>query len=138
MIAQPLHNLIKKNAPFEWSHSQEHAFQRLKDCFASQSVLCSIDCDKPFTLQTDASDFAFGATLTQLQSDGLEYPITFLSGSLSPAKQNYDIYYKELLAVIKSLWHWRHYLKGAPHPIQILIDHTTSPIFMIHNTFPVT
>jgi len=43
-----------------------------------------------------------------------------------PAERNYDIYDKEMLAVMRALEQWRHYLEGAKHPVQILTDHKTS------------
>jgi len=51
-----------------------------------------VDYDKLFTLQIDASAFALGATLTQVQTDGKDHPVVFFSSSLLPAKVNYDIY----------------------------------------------
>jgi hypothetical protein len=63
--------------------------------------LATIDYNRPFTLQTDASAFAIGATLTQKQEDGTEKPVAFFSASLQPAEINYDIFDRELLAIVK-------------------------------------
>jgi hypothetical protein len=128
-IARPLHDLTKKGAPFVWSSDHANAFQTLKDRFASQPVLSTIDPEKPFTLQTDASAFAVGATLMQLQSDGHEHPMAFFSGSLQLAEINYDIYDRELLAIIKAIRHWCHHLLGARHPFRILTDHNNLTYF---------
>ena len=43
--------------------------------------------------------------------------------NISPAKCNYNIYDRELLAVIHALHHWHHYLQGTPHPITLLTNH---------------
>jgi hypothetical protein len=40
------------------------------------------------------------------------------------AKQNYEIYDKELLAVIRALEEWRHFLEGLPEPFEIINNHT--------------
>jgi len=64
-IAHPLHNLTKKGVSFSWGLPQATAFATLKDCFASQPVLVTINYDCPFQLQTDASVFATGAVLSQ-------------------------------------------------------------------------
>jgi len=57
-IAQPLFNLTKKDAPFCWGPEEEHAFCILQDILTSAPVLILPDYDKPFTLITDASDYA--------------------------------------------------------------------------------
>ena len=51
-------------------------------------------------VEADASDFATGAVLSQKQDDGKIHPIAFMSKSLNDAERNYEIYDKELLAVI--------------------------------------
>jgi hypothetical protein len=42
---------------------------------------------------------------------------------LSPAEKNYDIFDKELLAIIRAFKEWRHLLKGSNIPVQVLTDH---------------
>jgi hypothetical protein len=128
-IARPLHDLTKKNVPFSWTSERNAAFMQLKECFASKPVLSTIDPEKPFTLQTDASAFAIGTTLTQLQSDGMEHPVAFFSGSLQPAEINYNIYDRELLAIVRAIRHWRHHLLGARYPFRILTDHNNLTYF---------
>src|SRR5713226_8492866 len=49
--------------------------------------------------------------------------LQYYSATLSPAERNYDIYERELLAVMKSLAHWRHYLGWTKLPFIILTDH---------------
>ena len=39
------------------------------------------------------------------------------------AEQNYDIYERELLAVTKSLDHWRPHLAVTSQPVKVLTDH---------------
>ena len=55
---------------------------------------------KPFQIETDASKYATGAVLTQFDSNGDRYPISFISKTFSPAERNYEIYGRELLAII--------------------------------------
>lgn len=128
-IARPLHDLTKKGVPFLWGDAQDIAFRTLKQRFASRPVLATVDYDKPFTLQTDASAFALGATLTQMQNDGKDHPVAFFSSSLLPAEVNYDIYDRELLAIVKAFRHWRHHLLGARHQITVLTDHNNLSYF---------
>jgi hypothetical protein len=42
---------------------------------------------------------------------------------LSPAEQNYKVFNRELLGIIKALYHWSHLLRGTPEPIIIWTDH---------------
>lgn len=81
------------------------------------------DVTKPFFIKSDASDFASGAVLRQRNGNGDLHPCTYLSKGFSEAKRNYKIYDKELLGIIRALQEWRHYLLGAPHPVQVLLDH---------------
>jgi hypothetical protein len=128
-IARPLHNLTKKGVVFSWAPKQDKAFQNLKSQFASNPVLATIDYNRPFTLQTDASAFTIGATLMQKQEDGIEKPVAFFSVSLQPAEINYNIFDRELLAIVKSFRHWHQHLLGARHQITVLTDHNNLTYF---------
>jgi len=55
----------------------------------------------------------------------------FYSKSLSFVEQNYEIYDKEMLAIICALEEWRHFLEGATHPVEIWTDHKNLKYFMI-------
>ena len=94
---------------------EDRAFQSLQSCFASRPVLASIDYSRSFTIQTDASAFAIGAMLTQPNANDVHHLVTFLSASLSPTEQNYDIYDHELLAIVKAFRHWHHSSNHSPH-----------------------
>ena len=54
---------------------------------------------------------------------GDRHPISFISKTLSPAERNYKIYDRELLAIIRALEEWRHYIQGSPHTTIVLSDH---------------
>jgi hypothetical protein len=51
------------------------------------------------------------------------HPIVFYLATFTPTKQNYDIYNRELLAVMKALYHWRSYLAWTKGPFTILTNH---------------
>ena len=71
------------------------------------SVVTAIDEQKPFELETDASDIAIAAVLNQ---DGR--PVAFFSRTLQEAERKYPAVEKEACAVIEAIRHWRHYLTG--------------------------
>ena len=59
----------------------------------------------------------------QQDVNGDLHPCAYFSKTFSPAERNYDIYDRELLAVILTLAEWKHYLQGTPHPVSIITDH---------------
>jgi hypothetical protein len=122
-LAQPLIDLTKKNIQFEWSEDCEAAFQKLKQCFLGQPVLRNPDPTQQFAITTDASLVATGTILLQTDENGAYHPCAYLSQSFNPAERNYQIYDRELLAVIRALKAWRHYLEGNPHPVIVFTDH---------------
>jgi len=65
-------------------------------------------------------DFATGATSSQQSpKDGKWHLIAFFSKSLSPVERNYEIHDKEMLAIMRVLEEWRHFLEGAEHKFKI-------------------
>ena len=92
------------------------------------------DHEKQFTLITDASNYTTGAILEQRDALGRSHPIAYFSKSLQLAEQNYEIYDKELLAIIHALKHFRHYIQGSPHMTMILSDHTNLKYFTTKQT----
>ena len=64
------------------------------------------DQAKPFQIETDASKYATGVVLTQLDSNGNRHPISFISKTFSLTERNYEIYDRELLAIIRALTEW--------------------------------
>jgi len=67
------------------------------------------DHSKPFQIESDASKYATGVVLSQLDSNGDRHPVAFYSKPFSPAEQNYDLHDRELLAIIQALEAWRHF-----------------------------
>jgi len=57
--------------------------------------------------------------------------VAFYSKSLSLVEQNYEIHDKEMLAIIRVLEKWRHFLEGAQHLVEIWTDHKNLEYFMI-------
>lgn len=68
-LARPLHDLTKKDAPWRWDSVQQQAFDALKDKITSAPVLTMPRDDGQFRVEADASDYAVGAVLSQLQDD---------------------------------------------------------------------
>ena len=128
-LAHSLHLLTKKDTPFAWAAPQESAFRSLIHAFTIAPVLALPDSTLPFRLITDASDFAMGAILEQPDSLNRWHPVAFYSKSLQPAEQNYDVHDKELLAIVRALESFRHYLEGHPEPFEVWTDHNNLSYF---------
>ena len=99
-IAKPLNDLLKKDQKFDWTLTCQKAFNELKKRFTEEPVLIMPDHAKPFQIESDASKYASGAVLTQLDSNGDRHPCTFISKTFSLTERNYEIYDRELLAII--------------------------------------
>ena len=87
------------------------------------------DQTKPFQIECDASKYTSGAVLTQLDNNGDQHPIAFLSKTFNKMKRNYEIYDRELLAIIRVLEEWRHYIQGSGHTTIIHSDHQNLTFF---------
>src|SRR5713101_3883494 len=128
-LARPLNDLTKKTNKWHWDEPEDSSFILLKAKFCEAPILIQPDVHQPFRLECNASKKACGAVLSQKGEDGLWHPVAFMSKSFIEAERNYDIYDRELLAIIKALEEWRHYLEGSPHTIDILSDHKNLEIF---------
>ena len=71
-----MHKLTRKNVSFNWGPDQQKAFDKLKELFTSGPILRNPDSNKPFVVETDASNFAVGAILSQ-EFDGQLHPIAY-------------------------------------------------------------
>ncbi len=91
--------------------------------FTSAPILIHPDPAKPFIVETDVSDFALVAILSQFGIDGLLHPVAFYSRKLTSAEVNYQVYDKELLAIITAFEQWRPYLVKTQHRVQVLKDY---------------
>jgi len=60
-------------------------------------------------VETDISGYAIRRVLSQEQ-EGKWRPIPFPLKTMQPAERNYEIYDKELLAIVEALLKWRQYL----------------------------
>lgn len=110
-IARPLHKLCEKAEKFQWSDEANNAFELLKTALTSTPILAYPQLGKTFILDTDASDFATGAVLSQEQ-EGEERVIAYMSKSLNAHERSYCVTRKELLAVIVALKKFHTYLYG--------------------------
>jgi hypothetical protein len=128
--ARPLFDLTG-HAEWSWGPDQQVAFDELRRRITSTPILSFAQDEKPFRLEADSSDYATGAVLSQQSdSDGKWHPVAFYSKSLNAVERNYEIHDKEMLAIIRALEEWRHFLEGARQKFEIWTDHKNLEYFM--------
>jgi len=129
-VARPINVLTRKDVKWVWGESQQKAFDELKEVFTTKPVLAAPDLDKEFRVEADASNYITGGVLSMKCSDNLWRPVAFISKSLNDTERNYKIHNKEMLAVIRCLEAWRHFLEGTTVKFEIWTDHKNRKYFM--------
>ena len=144
-IAAPLNRLTegvrsgtksqKRNEakPVHLSAEATQAFDELRQAFTTAPVLRHFDPVRPIRVETDASGYALSGILHQQHSvDGkMQWmPVAFFSRKMVAAERNYDTYDGELLAIVATFKHFRQYVEGAQHQVELISDHNNLQWFM--------
>ena len=77
----------------------------MKQKITTQPVLALARREGKFGVEVDVLGHAIRRVLLQEQ-EGKWKPVTFLSRTMSQVERNYEIYNKELLAIVKALDKW--------------------------------
>ncbi|KAI5151822.1 hypothetical protein ENBRE01_2411 [Enteropsectra breve] len=115
--AHPLFTLLEgekhnSNKSLNLTEMERNVFKSLKKELSDDTLRYQPDMEKEFIVVTDASDYALGGLLIQRNDKGQEQIVHSFSKTLVGAEKNYSTTDKELLAIIKSLAHFRKYLLG--------------------------
>jgi hypothetical protein len=129
-IAAPLTHLTRKDQAFVWSKECQSAFTTLKKAFTSDVVLRHYNPDHKIVVETDASDYVSGGILSQYDEEGVLHPVAYFSKKHNPAECNYEIYDKELMAIVRAFEEWRPELEGSTYPVEVITDHKNLEYFM--------
>jgi len=133
-VVSPLTSLMKKEGgkyiPFMWGSAQQKAFEDLKKAFTMALILRHFNYNLEIVVESNASDYVSAGIRSQYHDEETLHPVAFYSKKHSPAKCNYEIYDKELLAIVRVFKEWHPHLKGSSHPVQILSDHKNLEYFM--------
>ena len=111
-VAKPLYRLTSKGVKFAWEKEHEDAFQLLKTRLLQAPILALPNFRHPFVIDTDASETALGAVLSQI-IDGEERPIAFESRVLSKTEVNYATTKREALGIVQAMQWFRPYIYGS-------------------------
>nr|XP_054932255.1 uncharacterized protein K02A2.6-like [Dermacentor andersoni] len=120
-VAATLYELLAKDKTWKWEQRHQRAFDELKRCLLSRTVLSHYDETKPLLISCDASPYGVGAVLAQLDSQGREAPIAIASRTLGAAERNYAQLDREGLAVVFAATHFHKYIVGRE--VTFVTDH---------------
>lgn len=120
-LASPLSSLLKKDVKFEWSELCQQSFDCIKQALTSTPVLAYPNTEKPFILTCDASDYAIGYTLSQLDDRNKEHVIAYGGKSLTTEERKWSTTDKECYAVLKGIEHYHTYLANTK--FTVVTDH---------------
>lgn len=109
--ARPLHQLTEKNRVFKWTQECQNSFEELKHALTSSPILAYPRGEGLFILDCDASAVGTGAVLQQVQ-DNEEHVVAYYSQVLQKPERNYCVTRRELLAIVKGVIHFHHWLYG--------------------------
>ena len=138
-LARPLTNLTRLDQPFEWSDKCQASFELLKEALNKEPILRFPDPNKPYTLYTDASKYAWSCVLTQQYTHDIDnkqivvnHPITYVSGLFKGSQLNWVALTKEAYAIYMSIKKLTYYLEDAE--ITLRSDHLPLKRFLQRNT----
>ena len=104
--------------------------KQLKHKFISASILMHFDAEREIIVETDALDYVSAGIMLQYNDNGILHPVAYFSKKHLPAEYNYEIYNKELIAIIRYFEEWQPELESTLHPIRVLLDHRNLEYFM--------
>ncbi|MBW0507437.1 hypothetical protein O181_047152 [Austropuccinia psidii MF-1] len=125
----PKKSCLKKYSPFIFNEEALSQFEILKEAFSTALIISHFNRSLPAIVETDASDYALGSVLSQVNDSG-KHLIAFDSHKLLPAELNYEIHDKELLGIVWALKRWRPFLLSLSNSFEVLTDHSSLQYFM--------
>ena len=112
-LAEPLRNLTRKEAKWQWKSEQQMTFETLKQRLTSADVMSYYNQTAESNIIVDGSPFGLGAILNQKQSDGNFKPVAYASRTLSPVERKWVLDLQQHEFVVK-------YLPGHLSAVDIL------------------
>ncbi|KAI5751119.1 hypothetical protein M8J77_004425 [Diaphorina citri] len=112
-IAFPLTQLTKKEyekKKIVLNEEQKKAFYSLKEAITKCPVLEYFNPQRETVLYSDASAYGLGGCLLQIDEEGREHPIAFVSRKLKDVENRYSSSELELTSLVYLVNHWREYL----------------------------
>ena len=102
--------MTKKNKNWKWDKEQKELFKEIKDKFIKELILKIYRLELLIKVKIDLLDFVLGAYIVQKYKDKIQHPVIYYSKKLTLLELNYNIYNKELLAIVTALKKQRAFL----------------------------
>ena len=128
-VACPLTNLTRKDTKWHWGRKEQEAFNKLKKALISAPVLAYFNPLANTKVETDASDGVVAGVMSQEGPDGLYHPVAYLSVGMNEHEMRYEIYDKEMLAVVTALREWKSELQSLQKEFLVVTDHKALEYF---------
>ncbi|SCO20290.1 uncharacterized protein FFB20_15917 [Fusarium fujikuroi] len=120
----------KKPGSVRLNDQERQSFRALIAEFGKAPVLRHFDPERHIRVETDASDYAMAGILSQPDDEGRYHPIAFWSRKFNDPERRYGTPDQEMMAIVESFKHWRHYLEGSLKQVEVLSDHQNLQSFM--------
>ena len=133
-LLKPIYDLIRKGRPFIWGNEQDY-FDEIKCRLIKPQVLHMPNKTGRFHLYSDASKFATGSTLYQIQN-GKPKVIAYVSKQLPEAAGSYPITELELCDLAINIASFSHVLKRVD--FDAIVDHLALTHIIISKVEPAT
>jgi len=127
---EPLTRLTKKDEPFIWESEQQLAFKTMNTGSTTAPALHHFDHESEDIIKTDAYHYTTAGELLKQDDEGVLYLVPYYYNKHSATQCNYDIYDKELIAMVQALEEWRPECEGAVYPLQLITYHKYLKCFM--------
>ena len=123
-------HLIKKDILFKWITECQSAFNALKKAFTSDVILYHYNLNLKIIVETDTSDYVSEGILSQYDKNDVLYLIAYFFKKHNSAEYNYEIYDKELIAIICTFKEWHSELEDFIYSINVIIDYKNLEYFI--------
>ena len=146
---KPLQDLLKHSSveEFSWLDTHTEAFNKLKTAICKDVTLKYFDLSLPIYIECDASKKGIGVVMLQPDST-IEntsksdvpnnlHPVFYASKTLTDTESNYSNIEREMLGVICSILHFKHFAFGQK--VHVITDHKPLITFFrknLHATSP--
>ena len=107
---EPFTKIIKKDKNQKWDKEQKKLFKEIKNKFIEELILKIYRLELLMKIKIDLLDFILGAYIVQKYKNKIWHPVAYYSKKLTLLELNYNIYDKELLAIVTALKEWRAFL----------------------------
>lgn len=122
-IVAPISDLVSNKSKFRWTSQAQEAFDKVKMLLTTAPILANPDFSRKFFVHCDASNYGIGAVLVQLDDEGNERPIAYMSRKLNTAQRNYSVTERECLAAIEAIHKFRCYIEMQE--FEVITDHSS-------------